>query len=447
MHSRIRRRESVEGRAPSGVCAPTAAAATDADSDQAAPQPGTPRLTDTFGALRSRNFQLWFAGRAISLAGMWMQSVAQGWVVYELTSSQFALGAISFARSIPAVLLILPAGVLADRVSRRSLLLITKGAMMACAAILAVLAGAGVLETWHIAIVALALGTAMSFDAPARQSVTVEMVEHRRDLPAAIALNSTVFNLARIVGPSIGGIVLATAGAAWCFGLNAVGYLTAIVTLLLMRLPQRSAEQAEESLRSQLAVGLRYVARSVPIRTMMVLVAITSLLGFPYMTLLPVFAADVLRAGETGLGALNTGVGIGAVAGSLLVASQGRSRRKGLILSAGSLLFPGAILVFAVSRSLSLSIAALVVVGFGYITEYSTCNTMIQALVPDELRGRVMSVYMLMIYGAMPLGSLLAGSVAEVLGPTPALFLTAGPCLAFAIAVLLFVPSLRRLGV
>lgn len=447
MRRRTGRSEEAAQRGPDRVAgdnAPLTTPVNRAGPEHRPRPPSGPRLSGTFGALRSRNYQLWFAGQSISLAGTWMQSVAQGWVVYELTRSQFALGAITFAGSIPTMFLMLPAGVLADRVSRRGLLLATKAAMMACAATLAVLAGTGALETWHIAVVALGLGIAMSFDAPARQALTVEMVEDRRDLPNAIALNSTIFNLARIVGPAIGGIVLATLGAAWCFGLNAVGYLAVILALLLMRLPGQSTETVREPLRSQLATGLRYVAQSVPIRTILVLVGVTSLLGLSYITLLPVFAADVLRAGETGLGALNTAVGVGSVAGSLLVASSGRSQRKGLILSVGSLLFPGAILAFAVSRSLSLSVAALAVVGFGFITQNSTCNTMVQALVPDELRGRVMAVYMLMIYGAVPFGSLLAGSLAELFGPTAALLLTAGPCLAFAIAVLVFVPGLSR---
>ncbi len=376
---------------------------------------------------------------------MWMQSVALGWVVYELTSSQFALGAITFARMIPTVFLMLPAGVIADRMSRRGLLMATKVAMMACAGVLAVLAATGALQTWHIAVVSLALGIAMSFDAPTRQALIVEMVDDRRDLPSAIALNSMVFNLARVVGPAIGGIVLATLGAAWCFGLNAAGYVAVIVALLLMRLPKSPVATRHEPLREQLATGLRYVAQSTPIRTIVILVGVTSLLGLAYITLLPVFAADVLRTGKTGLGALNTAVGAGAVAGSLVVAATGSSRRKGLILSAGSLLFPSAILVFALSRSLTLSIASLAVVGFGFITQNSTCNTLVQSLVPDRLRGRVMAVFMLMIYGAVPFGSLLAGGLGELLGPRGALLATAGPCLAFALGLIIFVPDLRRL--
>ena len=400
-----------------------------------------------FGALRSRNYQLWFAGQTVSLAGSWMQSVAQGWVVYELTRSQFALGAISFAQTIPTVFLLLPAGVLADRMSRRGLLLATKAAMMACAAILAVLAGTGALEIWHIALIAVAWGFTMSFDAPARQAFTIEMVEDRRDLANAIALNSTIFNLARIVGPAIGGIVLATLGAAWCFGINSAGYLIVIAALRMMRLPDRPPDRSHEPLKAQLIGGLGYAFRSGPIRIIIMLVGVTSLLGLSYVTLLPVFAADVLRAGATGLGALNTGVGIGSVAGSSIVAATSRSRRKGLVLSVGSLLFPIGVIGFALSRSLVLSVAALALVGLGFVTQNSICNTLVQTLVPDDLRGRVMAVYMLMIYGAMPFGSLLTGSLAEAFGPTAAVLLTAGSCLLFAVGAVILVPDLRRLRV
>jgi MFS family permease len=400
-----------------------------------------------FGAFRSRNYRLWFTGQTISLAGSWMQSVAQGWVVYELTASQFALGAISFARTIPTVFLMLPAGVVADRVSRRGLVLATKASLMISAAILAVLAGTGRLEVWHIGVIAVGWGISMSFDAPARQAFTIEMVEDRRTLPSAIALNSMVFNLARIVGPAIGGFVLAALGASWCFGINSVGYLAVIVALLLMRLPERRPDGDREPLRSQLTSGITYVFQHRPIRTIIILVGVSSMLGLTYITLLPVYAADVLRVGETGLGALNTGVGIGSVAGALVVASTSRSHRKGLVLSLGSLLFPAAVLAFSLSRTLTLSIIALAVVGFGFITQNSTCNTMIQALVADDLRGRVMAIYMLMIYGSVPFGSLLVGALAEAFGPTPALLLTAGPCLLFAIGVLVFAPSLRHLRV
>jgi len=403
------------------------------------------RRSSTFAALRYRNYRLWFFGQATSLVGTWMQSVAQGWLVYQLTDSKLALGAISFAGSIPTLFLMLPASVLADRFPKCSLLLITQTAMMLCAFALAALAASGVLQVWHIGVLAFGLGVANSFDAPARQSLAVEMVEDRRDLINAIAMNSTMFNLARIAGPAIGGVVLAHLGAVWCFALNGLSFLAVLVALWRMRLPQVALAPQNEPFAAQIVTGLRYIWGSTPIRTIIALVGVSSLFGLSYATLMPAYAVDVLHVGEAGLGSLSAAVGVGALIGSLAVASLGSFRRKGLLLVAGSLIFPLALLSFAQTRYLPLSLTCLAVVGFGFVMQNATSNTLVQSIVPDDLRGRVMGAYMLTFFGTTSFGALLAGTLAQALGPALAVVLSAGVTLACAAGVLLATPVLRRL--
>lgn len=403
------------------------------------------RRSSTFAALRYRNYRLWFFGQATSLVGTWMQSVAQGWLVYQLTGSKLALGAISFAGSIPTLFLMLPAGVLADRFPKRKLLLMTQTAMMLCAFALAALAASGVLQVWHIGVLAFGLGVANSFDAPARQSLAVEMVEDRRDMMNAIAMNSTMFNLARIAGPAIGGVVLAHLGAVWCFALNGLSFLAVLVALWRMRLPQVALAPQNEPFAAQIVTGLRYIWGSTPIRTIIALVGVSSLFGLSYATLMPAYVVDVLHVGEAGLGSLSAAVGVGALIGSLAVASLGSFRRKGLLLAAGSLIFPLALLSFAQTRYLPLSLACLALVGFGFVMQNATSNTLVQSIVPDDLRGRVMGAYTLTFFGTTPFGALLAGTLAQALGPALAVVLSAGVTLAFAAGVLLATPVLRRL--
>jgi MFS family permease len=407
----------------------------------------TSRLPATFSALRHRNFRLWFIGQTLSLVGTWMQSIAQGWVVYQLTGSEFALGAISFIGTVPTLFLMLPAGVLADRIPRRQVLLVTQTVMMILAFVLAALAATHVLQAWHIGVLAVCLGITNSFDAPARQAMAVEMVEDRADLMNAIALNATIFNMARVVGPAIGGAVLAAVGAAWCFTLNGLSFLAVLAALLMMKLPKTHPEVRTDPITLQIAEGIKYVWHTPTIRTATALVAVSSLFAFSYAVLLPAYAVDVLHVGETGLGALNTAVGVGALAGSLLVASLTRFRRKGLLLTVGSLLFPAVLFAFAFSRSFWLSLAALSLIGAGFVTQNATSNTLIQSTVPDSLRGRVMAVYMLMFFGTAPFGSLQAGALAQAFGPSAGVAVGAGITLAFALFVFFTVPVLRRVEI
>ena len=272
----------------------------------------TVHLETTFVALSYPNYRRWFFGQSVSLMGTWMQAIAQGWVVYELTGSKAALGLISFIGSIPTLFLMLPAGALVDRLSRRRLLIVTQSLMMLFAFIMALLSGTGRLQVWQIAVLAFSLGVVQSFDAPTRQTLVVEMVADKRDLVNAIALNSMLFNLARIVGPAIGGVILATVGATWCFTLNGLSFLAVLVAVLGMQIPERGDQPPPERLMTQIGAGLRYVRGDVPVRTVLAIVGFASFMGASYNVLLPAFAVDVLRAGERGLGAMNALVGIGA---------------------------------------------------------------------------------------------------------------------------------------
>ena len=403
------------------------------------------RWPNTFAALRHRNYRLWFFGQTVSLMGTWMQSVAQGWLVYVLTGSELTLGVISFLGALPTLFLMLPAGAIADRVSKRSLLLLTQTVMTVQAFVLASLAETNTLRMWHVGLLSFVLGVANSFDAPARLALTVEMVEDRRDLMNAIALNSAMFNMARVVGPALGGVLLASLGAAWCFALNGLSFLAVLIALWLMRFPAVQQTLQSEPLAAQVKAGLSHVLHHVEVRTMIALIGVASLFGFSYSILMPAYAADVLHVGEAGLGTLNAAVGVGALVGSLVVASLASFRRKGLLLTIGSLLFPAALLLFTFSRSFLFSLACLVVIGFAFVSEHATINTLIQSIVPDSLRGRVMAVFSLSFFGTAPFAALQAGAVAQALGPAAGVAIGAGMTLAFSLAVLSAVPSLRRL--
>ena len=403
------------------------------------------RFGTTFSALRYPNYRRWFVGQVLSLMGTWMQMVAQGWLVYELTGSKLALGTISFISSVPTLVFMLPAGAVADRVSRRKMMLVTQTVMMICAFILAFFTGTKSLQVWYIAVLGFILGIAGAFDAPARMALTVELVDDRRDLQNAIALNSTMFNLARVVGPAIGGVILATIGATWCFLLNGLSFVAVLIALAGMHLHEPIQPPRTRPMTAEIGDGLRYVWDTKIVRALVALVAVTSIFGFSYSVLMPAFAVEVLGVGEAGLGALTAAVGVGALIGSLAVASLTRSRHKGWQLSFGSVLFPIALIAFALSRNFYLSLAILVFVGFGFIIQNTTGNTLVQMLVPDQLRGRVMSVYSLMFMGAMPFGSLLAGTLAQAYGTTPTVIFGAGVTLLFSLFVVIFIPQVRRL--
>lgn len=398
----------------------------------------------TFAALRYRNYRLWFAGQAVSLVGTWMQSTAQGFLVFELTHSPVYLGYVGFAAGIPSWLFLLYGGVMADRIPKRALLLATQASMMAPAFALAALTFSGLVQPWHIVLLAFCLGVPNAFDAPARQAFVLEMVD-RDALGNAIALNSIVFNSATAVGPAVAGIAYTLLGPAWCFAINGASFLAVIAALLAMRPTPIVVRPRTTSALDDVKEGLGYVLNHPTIRTLLALVAVTSLFGLAFWTLTPAWAVTVLGGDARTNGLLLSARGVGSVLGGLLLASLGTVTRRGTILTLGSFAFPALVLLFAAARWVPLSLLAMVGVGWGFMILVNTANVLIQTLVRDELRGRVMSLYALTFLGFMPLGALIAGAVAEVAGEPTAV--AAGALVSLGVAVVLWlrVPSLRAL--
>ncbi len=401
-------------------------------------------LQQTFAALHYRNYRLWFVGQLVSLVGTWMQSTAQGYLVFQLTNSPAYLGYVGFAAGIPSWIFMLYAGVIADRMPRRTLLVITQTTMMILAFILAALTFMHLVQPWHIVVLAFALGVANAFDAPARQAFVLELVE-REDMTNAIALNSTMFNSATVVGPAVAGLTYAVLGPAWCFTLNGLSFIAVIVALLMMRIKPLITEARATSAMEDLKEGLRYVISHPIIRTVIGVVSVTSLFGMAYATLIPAWAVTVLGGDATTNGLLQSARGLGALLGALMIAALGRFRFKGKLLTLGTFVFPALLLVFAVVRGVPLSLLALVGVGWGFMILFNMANTVIQTQVSDELRGRVMGIYTLTFFGLMPVGALLAGAVADRISEPITVIISALVTLGFAVLIWLRVPQLRTL--
>lgn len=398
----------------------------------------------TFAALRHRNYRLFFVGQLVSLIGTWMQNVAQAWLVYALTSSPFKLGIVSFCAGVPVLAFSLWAGVFADRVPKRRLILATQTVMMLLAFILAADVFAGTVQWWHIAILAFLLGTANAFDAPTRQAFVVEMVG-RKELTNAIALNSAMFNCARIVGPALAGVTIAAVGAQWCFVLNGASFLAVIAGLLMMDVKPYVGAASTGSPFQQMREGLDYIRREPVVRPLIALVAVSNLFALGYMALLPALAQDVLHAGTVGYGFMSTAIGVGALTGALMIASLGDYQRKGLMLTIGNLVFPTMVIALSFSRSYHLTLGILLVAGLGFMTQNATANTLVQTTVPDQLRGRVMSVYMMVFQGFFPIGALIAGTVAEKFGVPIGAAFGGTVALAYGISLLWRSPQIRLL--
>jgi MFS family permease len=373
-----------------------------------------------------------------------MQTTAQGFLVFQLTDSTAYLGYVGFAAGAPALLLMLFGGVVADRVARRTLLLVTQSTMLLLALLLAVLTFAQVVQPWHIVLLALALGTANAFDAPAGQAFVLELVD-RGELPNAIALNASVANLATVVGPTVAGLTYAAVGAAWCFTLNGLSFIAVLVAMLLMRLPARQIVPRSQSAIAQLAEGVRYTLAHPLLRTLMAVPAVAVLFVAVYATLLPAWAVEVLHGDARTNGLLQSARGVGSLLGALMLAALSHRGRRGRWLTIGMFWYPAFVLVFAGFRVLPLSLAALMGVGWGGMVVYNMSNTLLQMHVPDVLRGRVMSMYSMVMFGGMPLGALWAGTVANVLGVPLTLALSALIALVFAVFFFMRMPQIRRL--
>ena len=366
-------------------------------------------------ALRSRNYRLFFAGQLISLIGTWMQTVAQSWLVYSLTGSTALLGLVGFCNQIPVFLLAPLGGTVADRFPKRTILLCTQAVSMLLASVLAALTLSSRVQVEHVFVLASLLGVCNAFDIPTRQAFVVEMVG-KPDLMNAIALNSSMFNGARLLGPALAGVLVASIGEGWCFLLNALSYIAVLTGLLLMRIPAMTVTRKHGSPIADILEGFRFVATTRPIRSLLLLLGGMSLLGMPYTVLMPVFAAKILHGNAYELGWLMSSAGLGALIGALMLARRSRLKGLGNWVFRAALGFSLGLIAFSFSRSLPLSMALLVVVGLCTMLQMASCNTLIQSLCPDLLRGRVMAVYAMMLMGMAPIGAVLAGFLAGHIG-------------------------------
>jgi MFS family permease len=377
-----------------------------------------------FRALRHPQYRFFWTGNFVSNVGSWMQNIAQGWLVFQLTNSPFLLGLVGFAQQIPALIFSLPAGVLADRTQRRRMLLATQTVMMLLAFILAWLTWSERITVESIIVLAFLAGTTMALNAPTYQAAVRDLVEEQ-DTLNAIALNSIQFNLSRVLGPSVAGFAIAAFGVAICFFLNALSYVALLFVLWHTRFPPRH-NQPDIRLRADLVEGFRYVWTHRTILLLVLLVALVSTFGLPYLVMMPVFASEVLEVGAVGLGYLTAAAGVGALAGGIFLAQQKSHARRGPLVLNAAMAFFAAILAFCLSRNVALSALLLAAVGFAMVSSVATVNSLIQTNVPDAIRGRVLSMHTMAFLGFTPLGSLLVGALAERWDAPTALALSSG---------------------
>jgi MFS family permease len=432
------------GRAPSPTDAPLTAPDTENPTISAAPEPepaGGPRM---LRALGSRNYRLYFSGQGISLVGTWMTRIATSWLVYRLTGSTLLLGVVSFAGQIPTFVLAPFAGVLVDRVNRHRMLVWTQVLAMLQSFAMAVLALLHVITVPEVIALSLFQGLINAFDMPSRQAFLVEMVDRREDLGNAIALNSSLVNGARLLGPSIGGVVIAAVGEGWCFFIDGVSYLAVIASLLMMRV-RRAEGPPRQTGRGlhQMREGWRYVTRFAPVRSILLLLALVSLMGMPYTVLMPAVVGTVLKGGPALLGVMMAASGVGALGGALYLAQRTTVLGLGRVIVAMAGLFGAGLVAFSFSRVAWLSAACLVLVGFGMMVQMASSNTIIQTVVSDQMRGRVMSFYSMAFMGMAPFGGLLAGALAHRIGPEKTVAVSGAACMLAALWFATRLPALR----
>lgn len=401
------------------------------------------RSRKTFAALRHPNYRLWFQGQIVSLFGTWMQTTAQGFLVYELTHSAAYLGYVGFASGIPAWVLTLYGGVVADRVPRRTLLIVTQISMMIFAFILAAMTFLNLVQPWHILVLSFLLGTANAFDAPARQAFVSEMVD-KEDLTNAIALNATMFNSALAAGPAVAGITYAAFGPGWCFTINGISFIAVIVALRMMKFDPLKVQLNRESVIRELKEGLRHVINHQIIRILFIVIAINQLLVFSMSTLLPAWSVSVLGGDATTNGFLYSARGVGSLIGALAIASLGNFAYRGKLLMFGAFLSSILLIVFALFRWLPISLLLLIGIGIGTILIMNLANAMIQTMTPERLRGRVMGTYTWIFFGFMPLGALWTGWMADRMGLSQTVIMNGILALVSAVLVWFYFPKLRE---
>lgn len=402
------------------------------------------RWPKTFAALRHRNYRLFIFGQLISLAGTWMQIIAQGWLVYQLSGSELALGIVGFASAVPVLVMAPWAGVIVDQVDKRNLLVATQAGAMTLALILAVLTFAGWVSVWQVVLLAAGLGFVNSFDGPARQAFVVEMVG-REDLPNAIALNSMTFNSARIFGPAIGGALLVAFGPAWCFLLNGLTFLAVISSLLMMQFSPRERQVNTQTPWQKLCGGLSYVRHEANLQALLLMALVFSLFGISYGTILPAFVDKVLHQGAAAFGVINALSGVGAVTGAFLMARFGERGQRGRWLSWALITFPVILALFALIPVYAASMVLAVGLGISFMIVFTLINTLLQTNLADDMRGRVLSLYTLTFFGFAPFGNLFIGSVSEAIGLSPALLISATLCLSLSLYLIVRTPSVTKL--
>ena len=399
-------------------------------------------LPQLLRAFRHRNYRLFFGGQLVSLTGTWMQSIAESWLVYRLTGSSAMLGVAAFASQAPVLLFATIGGAVADRVDRHRIIVITQTLSMILPLALAALTLTGTVQVWHVLALAASLGVVNAFDIPARQAFIVDMVG-RDDLMNAIALNSSMVNGARVVGPAVAGLLVAAVGEGWCFLLNGVSYLAVIAGLLMMDVPKRPKAGEQRSVLRDTIEGFRFVAGTAPVLALLLLLGLVSLAGMPYAVLMPVFADQILHGGPRGLGLLMGATGLGALCGALSVAMRSGVSGLGRWVAVSAAAFGVSLALFSLSRTFWLSALLLVPVGASMMVEMASSNTLIQSMVPNALRGRVMAVYSIMFMGMAPLGALFAGSAAERLGAPKTVAIGGLICVAASAVFAARLPALR----
>ncbi|MBI4982340.1 MAG: MFS transporter [Candidatus Omnitrophica bacterium] len=397
-----------------------------------------------FSSLKVRNFRIYWFGMLVSLIGTWIQAVAQSWLVFQLTNSAFLLGVVGFLSSVPVFVLSLFGGVLADRVNKRNILIFTQTAFMLLAFVLAVLTYLKLITTGQIMLIAVLNGVVMAFDAPSRQSVVVELVG-KKHLSNAIALSSVAFNSSRIIGPAIAGLLVSYIGMSGCFFVNGISFFAVIIALLLIKIDNGKVPNKNKKAWHDLIEGVVFIRNNRLILLLIMIVGVMSLFGVSYVILMPIFANQVLNVGVRGLGVLMSGVGFGALIGALMLARLGDFRYKGKFLVGSIFIFSFSLIVFSLSRNYIFSIIVLSFLGGSSVTAMALINTLLQTRVNDELRGRVMSMFMLTFAGIMPFGNLIAGSLSQIIGVSSAVLVSGIVCTAMFAMINFFYPDIRKI--
>lgn len=397
-----------------------------------------------FYSLKVKNFRIYWLGMFISLVGTWIQTTAQSWLVFDLTNSAFLLGVVGFLGSIPMFLLSLFGGVVADRMNKRNILIFTQSTFMVLAFILAVLTQMKLVTPSQIMLIAVLNGIVMAFDAPSRQAVVVDLVG-KEYLLNAIALNSVAFNSSRIIGPALAGILVATIGMSGCFYINGISFFAVIIALFLIRINTASKTDKNHSALKDLKDGLKFVKNNRLILILITMVGFLSLFGISYVILMPIFARDILNVGVKGLGFLMSSAGCGALMAALVLASLGDFKYKGKFLILSSLIFSISLIIFSLSKVYLFSLIALALMGGSSVTAIALINTLLQTMVNNEFRGRVMSVFMFIFAGLMPFGNLIGGSLAQAWGVSSAIMISGIICTVFFIIINMLYPDIRKI--